>query len=33
MSQLTCDEILDEITGDLVVKPSVYNSVAYYNMY
>ena len=33
MSQLICGEILDKISSDLVVKPSVYNSFAYYNIY
>ena len=33
MSQLTCGDILDKISSDLAVKPSVYNSFAYYNIY
>ena len=33
MSQLTCGDILDKISSDLAVKPSVYNRFAYYNIY
>ena len=33
ISQLTCGDILDKISSDLAVKPSVYNSFAYYNIY
>ena len=33
MSQLTCGDILDKSSSDLAVKPSVYNSFAYYNIY